>query len=521
VNIDGYVRVSRVNGREGESFISPAVQKEKIKAFAKARGHRIVTWHEELDVSGSKADRPKFQEALERVEAGKTQGIAVAKLDRFARSVSDAAIAIRRINEAGGELISVEDGFDSSTPTGKFAMTIMLALGELELDRIRENWRTAQRKAVERGVHVASRAPTGYVRGEDGRLELVKRDAAAVAEVFRRRATGASWSELAAFLTKKNVVGPYGNPHWTTSAVSKLVGNRAYLGEARSGEHVKTEAHPAIVSDAEWRSAQATRSVAPPRSAEGALLAGLLRCAGCRYVMKPDTMHDRRGETIRNYRCRVEHAAGRCPAPTSVLGRVIEPYVEERFLAALGPGGPLARAEPAARDVEEARRRLEDAERELEAWVTETGVLSLERRLYLRGLEARQEALDKARATLQEVEGEDEAAELNDVELGSLWPELTVTERRRLLSLGLDAIFIRPGRPAGRPFPGLVDRVLLLWRGEGPAELPIRGRTVPLASFPWPDDPPGAVGPAVAEESKEAVLDRPKRRRRHPPRTAH
>src|SRR5439155_15952110 len=81
--LDGYVRVSRVAGREGDSFISPEVQREKIEACAKLHDAQIIEWHEELDESGAKRNRPKFQEALGRCERGETDGIVVAKLDRF------------------------------------------------------------------------------------------------------------------------------------------------------------------------------------------------------------------------------------------------------------------------------------------------------------------------------------------------------------------------------------------------------------------------------------------------------
>ena len=54
---------------------------------------------------------------------------------------------------------------------GKFARTMMLALAELGLDRIRENWAVVRDRAIDRGVHFASHVPVGYRRGDDGRLE--------------------------------------------------------------------------------------------------------------------------------------------------------------------------------------------------------------------------------------------------------------------------------------------------------------------------------------------------------------
>jgi DNA invertase Pin-like site-specific DNA recombinase len=60
-----------------------------------------------------------FQQALLRCEKGQTGGVVVAKLDRFARSAVDAIESIKRLNDAGARLVSVEDGFDGSTTMGR------------------------------------------------------------------------------------------------------------------------------------------------------------------------------------------------------------------------------------------------------------------------------------------------------------------------------------------------------------------------------------------------------------------
>jgi hypothetical protein len=57
LKLDAYIRVSRVGGRSGESFISPGVQREQIEGWAKAHA-ALVTWHEpELDASGGTTAR--------------------------------------------------------------------------------------------------------------------------------------------------------------------------------------------------------------------------------------------------------------------------------------------------------------------------------------------------------------------------------------------------------------------------------------------------------------------------------
>ena len=80
--LDAYIRVSKVAGRSGESFISPTIQRERIEAWAQLNGAE-VTWHEpELDVSGGTMRRPVFDRILERVRNHETDGVIVAKLDR-------------------------------------------------------------------------------------------------------------------------------------------------------------------------------------------------------------------------------------------------------------------------------------------------------------------------------------------------------------------------------------------------------------------------------------------------------
>jgi len=125
-------------------------------------------------------------------------------------------------------LITVEDSFDTATPMGKFAVQMILALAQLELDRVRDNWARAQESALRRGVHIASRLPTGCRRGADRRLEPVESAVSAIADVFRRRAAGASRKELARILEDAGVVGPYGSSTWTTGAVRNLVANPVY-----------------------------------------------------------------------------------------------------------------------------------------------------------------------------------------------------------------------------------------------------------------------------------------------------
>lgn len=484
--MDGYVRVSQVRGRSGESFISPDVQREQIHAWAKLHKVEIAQVHVDLDQSGGKTSRPGFDEMMRRVEQGATGGVVVAKLDRFFRSTAAGLEAIRRIEEAGARFVAIQEGVDPTTPMGKAMLSILLAMAQLQLDLARENWATAQQRAVARGIHISSATPTGYVRREDGRLEPHPVFAKEVRELFERRAAGASWRQLAAYLDDKQVEGPYGAINWRTRAVTNIISNPVYTGEARCGEFVNRDAHEAIVDRATWAAAQIAHP-SPPSRGEPALLAGLLRCAGCRHVMRPDRMTlqtgPRAGERVRTYRCRGEHASGTCTNRSAVLGTVIEPYVEQQFLEAAR--AIAARGEADNGELGELTDAVAVAEAELSAYRDDERILAaLGPDRFVEGLEVRVERLEQAQRALAEATAQRTTFADRDANLVELWPELSTEERRKLMRSAIDAVVLRRGRQVP-----ITERALILWRGEAPDDLPRRGlRRGPLRPFDWPTD---------------------------------
>jgi site-specific DNA recombinase len=470
---DGYIRVSRRAGREGESFISPEVQRKKIESWAKLHEVEIVWWWEEIDQSGAKLERPMFQQALARCEAGETGGIVVARLDRFARSAIDALSSIRRLTDAGARLVSVEDNFDGSTPMGRFAIGILILIAELELERIKSGWETAVGQAVRRGVHISARPPTGYKRDEEGRLHRDESVASFVAEAFRRRATGASWAELARFLEESEAYPPSGNKHWSKAGVSGMIKNPVYLGQARSGKVVKEGAHEPLVTRAEFDAAQSVKKSLFKQQdgsvASKAMLGGLARCAACGHTLKITGNTDRKsGQRYPVYYCTGRYATGPCPARASVRAAILDAHVEEQVLAALqAEDGLLAQAVTASEQIDAAARSVAEAEHELDLFVNNPRLLSLlGEEKFLEGVEVRQRALDEVRAALAEARSQSALAEeLGDGDLLQAWPSLTVQERRRLMHGLLEQVIVTRADRRGRHARPIGERSQVVLRG--------------------------------------------------------
>lgn len=460
--LDGYVRVSRVGDRGGESFISPDLQEERIRSYAEARGFSIGLVLHELDRSGTDLERPQLRLLMERIAGHQSGGLIVARLDRFARSALGALRTFREIEGAGGLFISVEDGFDTSTGFGQAMMTILLALAELEHARVRDCWKMSQRKAVARGVHAASRVPVGYRRGGSGRLVPDNETAAIIVEAFRQRSAGATYREIAKFFTERGLGSSAGSVNWTGRGVESVLKNRVYLGEARSGSYRNPDAHHALVPPRLWLAAQFGAELRASHPSAKTLLAGLVRCAGCCHVLGGSWMPlagGRLGNVINGYRCRQHFKAGDCPEPAWVLAREIEALVVETFFARL-----------------RTRRR-----KEIDFATAETELRTIERKL--------------GRLTASEhADSSGEAAEVasrvqsKHVELLALlrrdafnalptlpalrtrWPTMAVAEQRAALSLAFDAVVVERGKASD-----LERRVHFINAGELPDYFPLGG----------------------------------------------
>jgi DNA invertase Pin-like site-specific DNA recombinase len=137
----GYVRVSREEQAEGDS---PKVQEDRLRAYAALYGLQLVDVLHDLGQSGKSLDRPGVRAALAALDAGRADGLLVAKLDRLTRSVRDLAELLETyFGERGGfDLISVNEQIDTRTANGRMMLRILTTVAEWERETIVE--RTAE-----------------------------------------------------------------------------------------------------------------------------------------------------------------------------------------------------------------------------------------------------------------------------------------------------------------------------------------------------------------------------------------
>jgi hypothetical protein len=370
---------------------------------------------------------------------------------------------IERIERAGGAFFSVRDGLDLTTDTGRLVLRIMLAMAEWQLDRTRAGWEVSVARAVARGVYVASHVPVGYRKLRSGRLRIEPATAPFMAELFERRAQGATLRSLARFLEAHEVRTSYGNAGWGNGTIRNVVANRVYLGEVCWGRYVRERAHEALTDEATWQAAQLPKRTVHARRENPALLSGLVRCASCGHRMRTAPQG---GLARVSYVCCRITAAGICPAPAQMSAVPLEICVEDVVLDLLSrrrraPRAALHQAENGVRDAQAALAQYRDSDRIL-------GVLG--DRAYADGLAVRVQRVRDAALELASARTRIAAHELPPAsQLEADWPDMDLQARREIIVQVIDCVFVLPGKR------NYDERIWVCPVGTEPRGLPRRG----------------------------------------------
>lgn len=125
----GYVRCSTAEQNEARQMKMMEDQKVEKVFVDKASGKNI--------------DRKDFKAMMAFVREGDT--VIVESISRIARNTRDLLSIISELTDKGVEFVSLKENIDTTTPHGRFMLTVFGALAELERESILER----QREGIE------------------------------------------------------------------------------------------------------------------------------------------------------------------------------------------------------------------------------------------------------------------------------------------------------------------------------------------------------------------------------------
>jgi DNA invertase Pin-like site-specific DNA recombinase len=149
MKIIAYMRVS--THEQAKTGLGIEAQRTALNKYASFKGYEIIEEVEDV-VSTQKETRESLQKALQRVLQGDADCLAVAKLDRLARSVVEVLQMSEKLSAKGKRLIALDLDIDTNTPNGEFMLTMLAAISRWERRVIGERTKVALAEAKDKGV---------------------------------------------------------------------------------------------------------------------------------------------------------------------------------------------------------------------------------------------------------------------------------------------------------------------------------------------------------------------------------
>jgi DNA invertase Pin-like site-specific DNA recombinase len=218
-----YIRVS--TEEQASHGLSIPAQKEALESYARLRGLEIAEFIIDAGVSGGRplGARPGGQKLLSLLAEGKASHIIALRLDRLFRDAADCLATVEAWTKRGYVLHLLDVGgnaIDTSSAAGKFMLTILAAVAEMERNLIAErirnvlNWKRRNGKTY-------GHAPYGYARDGDD-LIPVEAEQRALELIVDLRARGYSLRKIARILEARGIPTKRGGK-WAAATVRKLL----------------------------------------------------------------------------------------------------------------------------------------------------------------------------------------------------------------------------------------------------------------------------------------------------------
>lgn len=102
-------------------------------------------------MSGKNTNRPELKRMMEFVREGDT--VIVESISRFARNTRDLLDLVEQLTEKKVDFVSKKETIDTTTPAGKFMLTVFGAVAELERHYILQRQAEGIAEAKKRGVY--------------------------------------------------------------------------------------------------------------------------------------------------------------------------------------------------------------------------------------------------------------------------------------------------------------------------------------------------------------------------------
>ena len=176
--------------------------------------------------------RKDFQRMIRQCRRGKIDLILTKSLSRFARNTLDTVKYTRELRQLGIPVIFEKENLNSISWESEFLLTLYGAFAQSESESISKNVSWGKRQAMKEGkVTIQYKHLLGYIRGADGKPEIVPDQAEIIRFIFKRYLAGDTLRAIKAQLEAEQVPYITGEVAWNLSTLQSILQNEKYCGD--------------------------------------------------------------------------------------------------------------------------------------------------------------------------------------------------------------------------------------------------------------------------------------------------
>lgn len=160
-------------------------QIRELRAVAERMGYEIVSEFIDNGISGAKSrkDRPALDDMMKQATQRKFEMVMCWSIDRLGRSLQHLVEILNELQAMKIDLFFMQQGMDTTTPSGRMIFSVFGAIGEFERNLIRERVIAGQQRAKSSGVHIGR--PTKMNDGMRSAIKAMHQNGMSVRQIAK------------------------------------------------------------------------------------------------------------------------------------------------------------------------------------------------------------------------------------------------------------------------------------------------------------------------------------------------
>ena len=310
----------------------------------------VAETYREEGKSGKNTARPEFQRMLQDIQEQNINTVVCTKIDRVSRSLIDLLEFHKFLENLGVTFISLNESWDTSTPMGKFALTITAAAAQLEREQTSERTREKMQWRAEQGLSCGQ--ILGYdIDPENPGIPLPNaKEKAMLLFMYETYVQEKALRPVARIMNAKGYRTKFytsrrgkvqGGKKFAKTTVQRLLTSPFYIGKVVHKGKLYDGKHEPIIPVDLWERVQRIlvanhEGGVKPRKQNvyTFLLQGLVRCGKCGGGMTPTFGYNHQSRAYPYYACNQQLKLGKeeCdmrPVPATALEEVVAKRLQQ------------------------------------------------------------------------------------------------------------------------------------------------------------------------------------------------